>query len=169
MANNNTPSSAMQTNVVPTDRIRADLLHAVKHMDDDRGWRCNVMGGSHRPPCVDSAERETQWTLAVVTVTVVALLQLHRLLNAVYAYRRNRVTGEYLAREFLIALLSLGGMSVFWRDVNRCAMYEGILKLVAIVGLSNILLPCLWLVPPPPPPPEEDHLTTEQEAAVLRG
>lgn len=119
-----------------------------------RGWQCSILS-SRRPTCIDGPERETQWMLALVTVAVVALLQLHRFVLAVLSYRKHRTTGEHLAREILIAMLTVAGIVIFWRDIRRCATYEGILKLIAVVGLVNILLPCLWLVPPPPPP--TDH------------
>ena len=73
-----------------------------------------------------------------------------------YYYRR-RTTGEYFARELLIGIVVIGGMKLFWSDVQRCAMYEGILKMIAVVGLANILIPCLWLVAPPAPTDEDNN------------
>lgn len=43
-------------------------------------------------------------------------------------YKSGRVTAEHFARELLIAAIAVGGITMFWQDVHRCAMYEGILN-----------------------------------------
>jgi hypothetical protein len=47
--------------------------------------------------------------------------------------------------------------------MRRCLIYEGLLKLVALVGFANLLLPCLW--PTYPVHPTPDH--ADEDALVL--
>ena len=125
------PSTQAGTNFAMTDPIRSNLIRTVHHMDEDRGFMCRMMP-NRRPSCVEEhPEYDNQWTLAMVTAFVIVLLQLHRLLVAVRLYHRGDTTGEYLARETVIAALAMLGIVVFVRNVRQCAMYEGILKLVA--------------------------------------
>lgn len=55
---------------------------------------------------------------------------------------------EYLIREVIITTLSFVGLALFWSQVQRCRVYEGLMRLVAMEGLANVVLPLVWHVPP---------------------
>ena len=54
-------------------------------------------------------------------------------------------------REAVSSILSLVGLYIFWMDVVAGKVYEGLLRLVVILALANLILPCLWVVPTKPP------------------
>ena len=139
--------------------IKTDLLRMADRMDTtDRGWTVGGDGGGSQCTSLEAMnDRDMHSMIGLVMVIAISLLQLHRLLVAVVSFNHLRITGEHLAREFTIFILAMAGVSVFWRDIGRCAPYEGALKLVALVGFANLLLPCLWIVPPPPPPEDDNH------------
>lgn len=100
-----------------------------------------------RPDCLTKQpEGPTQWSVAVLTMGILAVLHIYRLLSVL---AEGRPQGERIAREMVIVALGVVGLWLFWTDLHRCRLYEGMLKLVAVVGIANVLLPCVWTVPPP--------------------
>lgn len=126
--------------------IRSELLRAAETMDRPSRW-CGL-GDSRRPLCVDSTQRETQWTVSIVTLLVVAVLHVHRLLVSAADLHGNRIPTEQFVRELAIVAIVTLGMTLMWRDLHQCMVYEGLLKLVACVGAANLLVPCIWVIPP---------------------
>ena len=143
--------------------LRSELLRAVDGMDRPSSW-CG-MGDSRRPLCVNSSQRETQWTVSLVTLIVVAIVHIHRLLVSAADLHNGRIVAEHFVREIAIAALAMLGLSLMWRDMHQCMVYEGLLKLVACVGVANLLVPCIWVIPPPEATDGEEDLDGVQHPA----
>ena len=107
------------------------------------------------------SSHEVPWGVAVLTVVLIALLHLVRLWTAIVD---RRYGADHVARELLIALLGCTGLGLFWSDLQRGRVYDGMLKLVGFVGVANVLLPCMWLTYPVRVAPDhDDDLTLLEE------
>ena len=87
-----------------------------------------------------------------VCCAMITLLQLHRLLAALLEQGRyHRIhTPSHLLRELIIAGLGLTAVFVFLRDAQTGRAQHGVVKLVLLLGLANVLLPCVWCTTPRP-------------------
>lgn len=84
-------------------------------------------------------------TVAVVTLGIIGILHAQRLLSALVD-RRNG--GDHSMREVIIALLAFAALYLFWKDMQKQKLFEGMLKLLVILGVANILLPSMWRTSP---------------------
>ena len=132
-----------------------------------RGRLLGALGES--PPVAESgghwrhslSSREVPWGVAVLTVVLISLLHLVRLWTAIMD---RRYGADHVAREVLISLLGCTGLALFWRDLQRGLVYDGMLKLVGFVGVANVLLPCMWVTYPVRVAPDhDDNLTLLEE------
>ena len=88
-----------------------------------------------------------RWIVVVVTCGTIGLLHVHRLLLALVDHRYG---APHVLRELIIAMLGISGIYLFLRDMNAGHSYEGIIKLVVLLGIANLLLPCIWCTTPRP-------------------
>lgn len=56
---------------------------------------------------------------------------------------------ETTMRDLLVSVINIIAVYMFWVDVTKCRVYEGLLRLIAVLFLANILLPSVWCIPPP--------------------
>ena len=93
-----------------------------------------------------------------VTCGTIGLLHTHRLLHRLGSSQHptcssmalfdHRYGTSHIVRELIIAVLGLGAVYVFLRDMQAGQPYEGIIKMVVLLGIANLLLPCIWCTGP---------------------
>ena len=81
------------------------------------------------------------WLVAVTTLGLIGILHVQRFFSAM---TDARFGGDHSLREGLVAVVAFAGLYLFWRDLQQKRMFEGMLKLLALLGVANILLPCVW-------------------------
>lgn len=153
----------------PTD-VRNHLLEAVKGIDAaDRPSHADVSAwfASGRPNCPDVPDFATQWTVAVLTMTILGVVHLYRFLTVAMS---SRASGDHVTRETVILLLGATGLYLFWKDMHQCRVYDGMLKLIVFVTLANMVVPYMWITVPTRPPPKHPRddaiLLLEEEEEV---
>ena len=86
----------------------------------------------------------TTYTMAAVAVFVLGLYYVVHLFFLIGTVPFT----ERTMRDLLIALISIMAVYIFWVDVQKCRVYDGLLRLILILFLTNVLLPCMWRTPP---------------------
>lgn len=121
---------------------RARLLDVALRLER----RSDAEGGSFDgPDCAsDGGALATQWAVALLTLGLVAFLQAHR-----FARTLGRTGPEGLWREVTILALALTGLGLFWREVQACRFFGGIMQLFVFLVLANVVTPWLWRQPRP--------------------
>lgn len=152
------------TTAINVEEVRRHLVRVAGIMD------ATTENDTSPHPCTLDPDYAPRRLVAVITLVILAMLHAQRLLVAVADHRAPR---ERVAREMLIAGLGGVGLTLFWMDVRRCRLYEGLLKLLVLVGVANVLIPCVWRVPPTPPLPghddrDEDEAEQEEDDARSR-
>lgn len=132
---------------------RAQLLSLARGMDQGHPalqefWQA-LTNPHMRPVCLSGKNDETAYNVALATVAVLGFLHVQRLVWALLSDGDGYRSFESLLRELVISLISLTGLALFWHDVQRCQMSQGLVRLLAIEGFANIILPCMWTVTPP--------------------
>ena len=80
--------------------------------------------------------------LMVAFLAIIQVQRMHRECRHPESTRRKR--------EMVILMLVLLGLVVLWYDSRRNHFFAGTLKLLAIILVANLVIPCIWPVPPMP-------------------
>lgn len=133
-------------NVVCRDRMawiiaRMDADHMVNPFENVM----SAMDNKNRPLCVEPENYGLYKTSAVV-VLLLLVLHVYRL---VWVMLQERMRPEATVREMVICAVAVIGLALFWQDVQRCRVMEGLPRFLFMEGVATVLVPCLWPMPPP--------------------
>lgn len=139
-----------------TDEIKRAFLAVESKLDEplhgssSQFWAAITNGKDVELPACWTTGKEntphghTTYTMAAVAVFV---LGLYYVIHMFFLVGTVPFT-ERTMRDLLIALISIMALYIFWVDVKKCRVYDGLLRLILILFLTNVLLPCIWRTPP---------------------
>lgn len=116
------------------DQVRMLLREAAQSIHPNPGVSTPASGRTQ-------SSTELPWLVAMTTLGIIGILHVQRFFSAM---TDARFGGDHSIREVLVVVLAFAGLYLFWRDVKQQRLFEGMLKLLGLLGVANILLPCLW-------------------------
>lgn len=147
-----------------TQNIQRTMLESTKNMDTPitgaghvrEMWNA-VNDDTRQPPScwrttTTSADGTTTMTepsrhTYMAATIVVYVLGFYHVAKVVFLLGAVPYT-EATTRDMIISIVCLLGLYIFLVDLHNCRVYEGLLRLIFILFLANMLLPCVWQVHP---------------------
>lgn len=123
----------------PREMAVTDVREQLRRFTAELAASATVQEYVQQPSNVWLEDTSTRWGIALTTVFLVAVLQLHR-------FWCGFLSESHPVREVVTLVLALAGLLVFVSEVHRGRFYEGLLKLVALLLLADVFIPNMWPV-----------------------